>query len=113
MDLSDWTPLAIAGSAAIGGAALILRTRPRALTFARHWQRVGEFAVFDALFSVGLKPFAKPGRLQLAIYVTMRKLPSEAGERQGCDADEGERPAAIGSSSRPYSPPVLPPRAAP
>jgi hypothetical protein len=80
MALSDWTTLAIAGGVAVVAAAAILRTMSRPLTFAHHWQRQGDFAVFDALLGVGLKRLAKPGRLQLAIYVTLRKFPLESGE---------------------------------
>ena len=75
MALSDWTTLAIAGGVAIAAAAVILRTMSRPLTFAHHWQRRGDFTVFDALLGVGLKRLAKPGRLQLAVYVTLRKVP--------------------------------------
>src|ERR1700734_1813404 len=80
MALSDWTPLAIAGGVAVAAAAAIRRTMSRPLTFAHHWQRQGDFAVFDALLGVGLKRPAKPGRLQLAVYVTLRKVPLESGE---------------------------------
>ena len=76
MAVSDWTNLAIAGSA-IGAAVLILRTLAGPVTSAGHWRRFGEISVYDALFSFGWKRFAKPGRLQLAIYVTLRKSPSE------------------------------------
>src|ERR1700740_1623145 len=81
MALSDWTTLAIAGGVAVTAAAAILRTMSRPLTFAHHWQRQGDFAVFDALLGVGLKRPAKPGRLQLAVYVTLRKVPR--GAKQG------------------------------
>ena len=80
MALSDWTTLAIGGGGAVVAAAAILRTLSRPLTFAHHWQRQGDFAVFDALLGVGLKRPAKPGRLQLAVYVTLRKVPLESSE---------------------------------
>ena len=79
MALSDWTTLAIAGSVAVVAAAAVLRRLSRPLTFAHHWQRHGDFVVFDALLGVGLKRLAKPGRFQLAVYFTMRKVPLESG----------------------------------
>jgi hypothetical protein len=88
MALSDWTTMAIAGGVAVTAAAAILRTMSRPLTFAHHWQRQGDFAVFDALLGVGLKRPAKPGRVQLAVYVTLRKVPLESSEG---DADEAAR----------------------
>ena len=88
MALSDWTTLAIGGGVAVVAAAAILRTMSRPLTFAHHWQRRGDFAVFDALLDVGLKRRTKPGRLQLAVYVTLRKVPPESGEG---NADEAAR----------------------
>jgi hypothetical protein len=87
MAMSDWTTLAIAGGAAVAAAAVILRTMSRPLTFAHHWQRQGDFAVFDALLGVGLKRPAKPGRLQLAVYVTLRKVPLESSEGEPEAAD--------------------------
>ena len=60
------------------------------MTFAHHWQRHGDFAVFDALVGVGLKRLAKPGRLQLAVYVTLRKVPLESCAG---DAEAGDRAA--------------------
>jgi hypothetical protein len=80
MALSDWTTLAIGGGVAVVAAAAILRTMSRPLTFAHHWQRQGDLTVFDALLGVGLKRRTKPGRLQLAVYVTLRKVPPEAVE---------------------------------
>src|SRR3984957_6036200 len=80
MALTDWTTLAIAGGVAVVAAAAILRTMSRPLTFAHRWQRQGDFAVFDALLGVGVKSLARPGRLQLAVYVTLRKVPLESGE---------------------------------
>jgi hypothetical protein len=87
MALSDWTTLAIGGGVAVVAAAAILRTMSRPLTFAHHWQRRGDFAVFDALLGVGLKRRTKPGRLQLAVYVTLRRVPPESGEG-GAEADD-------------------------
>ena len=91
MALSDWTTLAIAGGVAVVAAAAILRTLSRPLTFAHHWQRQGDFAVFDALVGFGLKRRAKPGRLQLAVYVTLRKVPLESGEGDAEAADRAAR----------------------
>src|ERR1700735_348288 len=93
MALSDWTTLAIAGGVAVTAAAAILRTMSRPLTFAHHWQRQGDFAVFDALLGVGLKRPAKPGRLQLAIYVTLRKFPLESSKGEPEAADGSARAA--------------------
>jgi hypothetical protein len=93
MALSDWTTLAIGGGVAIVAAAAILRTMSRPLTFAHHWQREGDFTVFDALLGVGLKRRAKPGRLQLAVYVTLRKVPLESGRG---DTEAAELPARTG-----------------
>ena len=90
MALSDWTTLAIGGGVAVVATAAFLRTMSRPLTFAHHWQRQGDFAVFDALLGVGLKRPAKPGRLQLAVYVTLRKVPLESSEG---NADEAARAA--------------------
>ena len=51
------------------------------MTMFRKMQGLGnDFAVFDALLGVGLKRRAKPGRLQLAVYVTLRKVPLESGQ---------------------------------
>ena len=87
MALSDWTILAIGGGVAVVATAAILRTLSRPLTFAHHWQRQGDFAVFDALLGVGLKRRTKPGRLQLAVYVTLRRVPPESGEGAAEAAD--------------------------
>jgi len=100
MALSDWTILAIGGGVAVVATAAILRTLSRPLTFAHHWQRRGDFTVFDALFGVGLKRVAKPGRLQLAVYVTLRKVPLDS---EG--AADRTRPArAIDANKRRLSP---------
>ncbi len=106
MALSDWTTLAIAGGVAVAAAAAILRTMSRPLTFAHHWQRQGDFAVFDALLGVGLKRRAKPGRLQLAVYVTLRKVPLESseGEPEAADRAAGAdrtRPARTVAADEP------------
>jgi hypothetical protein len=106
MALSDWTTLAIAGGVAVTAAAAILRTMSRPLTFAHHWQRQGDFAVFDALLGVGLKRPAKPGRLQLAVYVTLRKVPLESseGEPEAADRAAGAdrtRPARTVAADEP------------
>jgi hypothetical protein len=106
MAMSDWTTLAIAGGAAVAAAAVILRTMSRPLTFAHHWQRRGDFAVFDALLGVGLKRLAKPGRLQLAVYVTLRKVPLESseGEPEAADRAAGAdrtRPARTVAADKP------------
>ena len=104
MALSDWTILAIGGGVAVVATAAILRTLSRPLTFAHHWQRRGDFTVFDALFGVGLKRVAKPGRLQLAVYVTLRKVPLETGEGDA-EASDRTRPArAIAADKRRLSP---------
>ncbi len=91
MALSDWTTLA---------AAAIRRTLSRPLTFAHHWQRQGDFAVFDALLGVGLKRVAKPGSLQLAVYVTLRKVPLESGEGD-TEAAARTRPARAVAADKP------------
>ena len=103
MALSDWTTLAIGGGVAVVAAAAILRTMSRPLTFAHHWQRQGDFAVFDALLGVGLKRLAKPGRLQLAVYVTLRKVPQESGEADAETADRAARarPARAAAVDKP------------
>jgi hypothetical protein len=93
MALSDWTILAIAGGVAVVAAATMLRTLSRPLTFAHHWHRLDDFAVFDALFGVGLKRVAKPGRLQFAVYVTLRKVPLESGEGDAEAVDRPSRPS--------------------
>src|ERR1700722_13608507 len=90
MALSDWTTLAIGGGVAVVAAAAILRTMSRPLTFAHHWQREGDFTVFDALLGVGLRRRAKPGRFQIAVDVTLRKVPLESGEG---GTETAERPA--------------------
>src|ERR1700675_4940592 len=100
MALSDWTTLAIAGGVAVAAAAAIMRTMSRPLTFAHHWQRQGDFAVFDALLGVGLKRPAKPGRLQLAVYVTLRKVPLESSEGNAAGADR-TRPARTVAADEP------------
>jgi hypothetical protein len=107
MAMSVWTPLTIAGGVAVVAAAAILRTLSRPLTFAHHWQRQGDFAVFDALVGVGLKRLAKPGRLQLAVYVTLRKVPLESGDGAAEAADRATRtrPAgAVAADERRLSP---------
>ena len=103
MALSDWTTLAIGGGVAIVAAAAILRTMSRPLTFAHHWQREGDFTVFDALLGVGLKRRAKPGRLQLAVYVTLRKVPSESGgdDTEAADGAARTRPARAVAEDKP------------
>jgi hypothetical protein len=107
MTLSDWTTLAIAGGVAVGAAAAVARTLSRPLTFAHHWQRQGDFAIFDALVGVGLKRAAKPGRLQLAVYVTLRKVPLESGEGDAEAADRADRtrsPRAVAADKPRLSP---------
>jgi hypothetical protein len=94
MAVTDWTNLAIAGSAAILGAALILRTLSGPVTTVGHRQRFGEIAVYDAHLSLGLRRFPKPGRVQLAIYVTLRKSPLEPDEGRGGDAHDPDPPIA-------------------
>jgi hypothetical protein len=105
MALSDWTTLAIGGGVAVVAAAAILRTMSRPLTFAHHWQRQGDFAVFDALIGVGLKRLAKPGRLQLAVYVTLRKVPLELefgqGDNEPADGAARTRPARAVAADKP------------
>jgi hypothetical protein len=103
MALSDWTTLAIAGGATVVAAAAILRTLSRPLTFAHHWQRQGDFAVFDALLGFGLKRLAKPGSLQLAVYVTLRKVPLESGEgdAEAVDRTARTRPARAVAADEP------------
>ena len=106
MALSDWTTLAIAGGVAVVSAAAVLRTLSRRLTYAHHWQRHGNFAVFDALVGVGLKRRTKPGRLQLAVYVTLRKVPLESGEGATEAADRAAgadrtRPARAVAADKP------------
>jgi hypothetical protein len=103
MALSDWTTLAIAGSVAVVAAAAVLRRLSRPLTFAHHWQRYGNFAVFDALVGVGLKRLAKPGRLQLAVYITLRKVPPESavGDAEAADRAALTRPARSVAADEP------------
>ncbi len=77
MALSDWTNLAIAGGLGLAGAALILHKLSGPITLTGNWQRLGDFAVFDALFAFGLKRSAKREKLELKIYTTLRKSPLE------------------------------------
>ena len=93
MAVTDWANLAIAGSAVIGGGALILRTLSGPVTSVGHRERFGEIIVYDGLLSFGLRRFRKPGRLQLAIYVTLRKSTS--------DPDEEAQPSTSGTVRRP------------
>jgi hypothetical protein len=104
MALSDWTTLAIGGGVAVAAAAAILRTMSRPLTFAHHWQRQGDFTVFDALLGIGLKRRTKPGRLQLAVYVTLRKVPMESGEGDTEAAERAARPRAVATGKSHLSP---------
>ena len=104
MALSDWTILAIGGGVAIVATAAILRTMSRPLTFAHHWQRRGDFAVFDALLGVGLKRRTKPGRLQLAVYVTLRKVPLDSCEGDAEAADRTRPARAMAANKRRLSP---------
>jgi hypothetical protein len=100
MALWEWTILAIGGGVAVVVAAVILRTMSRPLTFAHHWQRKGDFAVFDARLGVGFKRPAKRGRLQLAVYFTMRKVPLESveGETETAARSRPVRPVAADKS---------------
>src|ERR1700722_12681234 len=104
MALSDWTTLAIGGGVAVVAGAAILRKMSRPLTFAHHWQRQGDFTVFDALLGVGLKRRTKPGRLQLAVYVTLRKVPMESGEGDAETAERAARPRAVATGKSHLSP---------
>ena len=107
MGLSDGTTLAIAGGVAVVVGAAALRMLALPFTFAHNWQRRGDFAVFDALFGVGLRRLAKPGRLQLAIYVTLRKVPLETGgegDGRSVGADRSRRVRAVAAGEPRLSP---------
>ncbi len=82
MALSQWTGLAIAGAFGIGLVALIAHKLSGPISLTRNWQRLGDFAVFDALFCVGWKRSARRERLELRIYATLRKSPLERDDGQ-------------------------------
>ena len=78
MALSDWTNLAIVAGFGIAGAALVAHKLAGPVTLTGNWQRLGEFAVFDALFCIGLKGSAKRRKLEFKIYTTLRRSPLNA-----------------------------------
>ncbi len=91
MTPADWTKLAIAAALALAAAALILRKLSGPITLTGAWQRLGDFAVFDALVSFAWKRSAKRDKLELKIYATLRRSPLEleAG-RPSCGGDAGQ-----------------------
>lgn len=100
--LSDWTNLAIAGACGLGAAALILHKLSGPVTLTGKWQRLGDFAVFDALFTFGLKRSAKRQKLELKIYTTLRRSPLERddGQRSGRSAGNAAPTLLDGASGR-------------
>jgi hypothetical protein len=87
---ADWTKLAIAAAFALAAAALILRKLSGPITLTGNWQRLGDFAVFDALFSFAWKRSAKREKLELKLYATLRRSPLELEEgRPSCGSEAG------------------------
>ncbi len=90
MTPADWTKLAIAAALALAAAALILRKLSGPIALTGNWQRLGDFAVFDALISFAWKRSAKREKLELKLYATLRRSPLELEEgRPSCGSDAG------------------------
>ncbi len=77
MQLSNWTTMTVLFGAATGLAAAARRKLSLPLTISRHFQRVGEIDVSDLLVAVGLGRSRKRGKLEIALYLTVRRSPAE------------------------------------
>ncbi|MGO4871610.1 MAG: hypothetical protein ACLPGW_13535 [Roseiarcus sp.] len=94
--------MAIVAGFGIAGAALVAHKLAGPVTLTGNWQRLGEFAVFDALFCIGLKGSAKRRKLEFKIYTTLRRSPLERDDGQQTRCSDGNAAPALlhGASGR-------------
>ena len=76
MRLSNWTSSTLFLGVAASLAAAARKLSPT-LTISRHFQRVGEVDVSDLLVAFGPGRSKKRGRLEIALYLTVRRSPVE------------------------------------